>query len=231
MKITILDMPNKPIETLYKAFKTCVSKCTPTEVKIPIVETSIGNIPDKNKMTDLIKRHINHESVLEHTNITFSIEGVSRSLSHQLVRHRLASYSQQSQRYVKFGQFEYVIPPEIEKIPLAKKIFIETMENDQKCYDELVQLLMNNERTEKEAIEDARYVFPNACCTNLVWTCNLRELRHFYAERDCKFAQWEIRKMAELAISEVEKYIPFIKYKAKKCGVTCFECQNKEGDK
>ena len=232
MNAKIIDMPKNPIETLYRSFKTCVSKCNPTEIVIPqtikLSEYDIEQyVPDKSKMIDLIKRHISHESVLEHCNITFAIEGVSRSLSHQLVRHRIASYSQQSQRYVKLGQFKYVIPSEIAKDPALKLMFEDHMIRTQELYDYTVKSLMVHGRTEKEAIEDARYVFPNACYTNLVVTFNLRTFRHFYSERDCVMAQWEIRGLAKKMMEEVKAIIPFADYKAKKCGISCFEC--KEG--
>jgi thymidylate synthase (FAD) len=169
-----------------------------------------------------------HESPLEHCNFTFTIEGVSRALSHQLVRHRIASYSQQSQRYCRLGQFEYVIPPEIEKDFVLKSIFIHQMESSQLAYNRLVKGLIINDRTEKQAIEDARYVFPNACCTNLIMTMNLRTFRHFFSERTCKHAQWEISYLAYEAMNEVKRYIPFADYKAKKCGISCFECKEEK---
>lgn len=225
MKVTILSTTNKPIETLYRAFKTCVSKCTPTEVKIPIIETSIGDIPDKNKMIDLIKRHINHESVLEHINFTFSIEGVSRSLSHQLVRHRLASYSQQSQRYTNGENFDFIIPDTIKNSPKMLEEFKDHIEDTKLRYKRMINFGIPK--------EDARSILPNATTTNLVMTVNLRELRHFYSERSCIHAQQEIRQLANKMIELVKEKLDFIDYKAKKCGVTCFECKNKqkEGDK
>lgn len=180
-----------------------------------------------------------HESPIEHVTFTFGIEGISRSCSHQIVRHRIASFSQQSQRYVKLDQFEYIIPPEIENIPLAKNIFIKHMEESQKAYDELVDILIHkyieNEHEdkireilkdnledsytevalhfwnvpqcsglsrkivktfkerfpkiynsiEKKAIEDARYVFPNACETKMVVTMNARSLYNLFNKRCC----------------------------------------------
>lgn len=167
-----------------------------------------------------------HESPIEHVTFTFGIEGISRSCSHQIVRHRIASFSQQSQRYVKLDQFEYIIPPEIERNEEAKKIFIEHMERCQNAYDDLVQILIedkirdeylafrnsraffesfvhianikdyidfiykeNNKKEynaiEKQAIEDARYVFPNACETKMVTTMNARSLYNLFNKRCC----------------------------------------------
>lgn len=167
-----------------------------------------------------------HESPIEHVTFTFAIEGISRSCSHQIVRHRIASFSQQSQRYVKLDQFEYIIPPEIERNEEAKKIFIKHMERCQNAYDDLVQILIedkirdeylafrnsraffesfvhianikdyidfiykeNNKKEynaiEKQAIEDARYVFPNACETKMVVTMNARSLYNLFNKRCC----------------------------------------------
>ena len=137
-----------------------------------------------------------HASPVEHASFTFSVEGVSRSLTHQLVRHRHASYSQKSQRYVKENFFDYVIPPEIEKISEAKDRFIAAMDCAEHYYHNLVKDLMDAGRTEKEAYEDARYVLPNACETKIVVTMNVRELLHFFNVRGCNRAQWEIMELA-----------------------------------
>jgi len=234
MNVKIIDRPERPIETIYRAFRVCYSKDVPTEIEIPQKDfypkgatEPLCKVSDNKKMVEFIKDKMNlgHESPLEHASFTFAIEGVSRALSHQLVRHRIASYSQQSQRYCKLNQFEYVIPPEIEKDFVLKGIFINHMEDSQLAYERLVKKLKSNGRTEKEAIEDARYVFPNACCTNLVVTMNGRGLRNFLSERTCKMAQWEIRELANKMLEEAEKIIPFVGYKAKKCGVTCFQCK------
>ncbi len=168
--------------------------------------------------------NLSHDSPLEHVSFTFAIEGVSRSMTHQLVRHRLASYSQQSQRYVKLDHFEYIVPPAIEANPEAKEIFIRAMEEDQKAYDEITNLLMERyleeflaagksekqarSMAEKKSIEDARYVFPNACETKIVVTMNLRTLRHFFSLRTCQRAQWEIRDCAIEMLREVKKVYP-----------------------
>src|SRR5699024_705288 len=144
---------------------------------------------------------LGHESPLEHISFTFGIEGVSRTLTHQLVRHRIASYSQQSHRYVKLEQFEYVIPPSIKEEPEAKKMFIEAMEEDQKYYDKITNILYKKNyekymkegykelearaKAEKSSIEDARYIFPNACETKIVATMNARSLLNFFRLRTC----------------------------------------------
>ena len=134
-----------------------------------------------------------HESVLEHCKFTFQIEGVSRALLAQLTRHRIASFSVQSQRYVAMkGGFPYVIPPRIQELGSeAVKRYQTQMELMGKWYDEWFALLGD------DSAEDARFVLPNACCTKLVVTMNARELRHFFSLRCCNRAQWEIRQMAD----------------------------------
>ena len=156
---------------------------------------------------------IGHESPIEHASFTFGIEGVSRSLLAQLTRHRMASYSVQSQRYVTANQFEYVLPPEIAAIPEAAEEYRRAMEEDQAHYDRLTAILKekhlvrNLEKgmsekdaaraAEKQAIEDARFVLPNACTTKIVMTMNARSLHNFFRHRCCNRAQWEIRALAE----------------------------------
>lgn len=169
---------------------------------------------------------LNHESPIEHLSFTFAAEGISRTLTHQLVRHRIASYSQQSQRYVKLDQFEYIIPPAIENNNEAKKIFIKAMEEDQENYDKIARILFEehyktyieegfNEKearskSEKQSIEDARYVFPNACETKIVFTMNARTLLNFFRLRTCNRAQWEIRQLAILMLKEVKQVYPIL---------------------
>lgn len=167
-----------------------------------------------------------HESPVEHVSFTFAIEGVSRSLTHQLVRHRLASYSQQSQRYVRLEQFEYIIPPDIEKDEAAKTIFIEAMKEAQMSYNNIADLLkkkytdegLSEQVSEKKAIEDARYVFPNACETKIIVTMNARELMHFFNHRCCNRAQWEIRDMADEMLRLAKEAAPVLfRYSGPSC--------------
>ena len=155
---------------------------------------------------------IGHVSPVEHVSLTFGVEGVSRSLTHQLVRHRIASYSQQSQRYVQLDSFEYIVPPSIAEDAGLKDTYTKTMRQLQDVYDELVEGLRPKNtqkyldrgfsekearmRGEKDALEDARYVFPNACETKIIFTMNVRSLLHFITLRTCNRAQWEIRALA-----------------------------------
>lgn len=183
---------------------------------------------------------LGHGSVLEHSYITFGIEGVSRSLTHQLVRHRIASYSQKSQRYVKEGQFSYIIPKEIKASSEATAIFIKAMEDDQKAYDQIVDILMKkyiNELDhepskkelsiiEKKAIENARYILPNACETKIQVTMNVRTLFNFFIERLCDRAQDEIRDLAHEMWLECMKISPTI---FRHAVPTCVHGRCKEG--
>ena len=201
------------------AAKLCYSPVGIREIEDNLEEDKISSF-----LTLLMD--LNHESPIEHINFTFGVEGVSRTLTHQLVRHRIASYSQQSQRYVKLDQFEYIIPPAIESNAKAKAIFIETMEKDQASYDKISEILFKEHydsyiseglkekaarsKAEKEAIEDARYIFPNACETKIVFTMNARTLLNFFRLRCCNRAQWEIRQLAIEMLKQVKAIYPTI---------------------
>jgi len=162
-----------------------------------------------------------HLSVIEHASFTYSVEGVSRALTHQLVRHRIASYTQQSQRYVAYDALEYYVTPEsISQNNSAKKLYHETLMKITDAY----QKLLKNGVPE----EDARYILPNAAKTNIVITMNARELRHFFNLRCCERAQWEIREMATEMLKQAKKVAPVIFENA---GPSCVElgyCPEKE---
>jgi thymidylate synthase (FAD) len=132
----------------------------------------------------------NHESVIEHACFTFFIEDISRSLTHQLVRHRIASYTQQSMRYVDLTKSEsYFIKPEsIEKQEELSALFDYAMTRCKTVYDTL--------REKGIPPEDARFVLPIATQTKIAFTMNARELKHFFMMRCCLRAQWEIRELA-----------------------------------
>jgi thymidylate synthase (FAD) len=145
-------------------------------------------------------RHVvssGHLSPLEHVKFTFAVQGVSRALTHQLVRHRIASYSQQSQRYVKEDAFEYIIPPSIRNDPAMHAAFEETMKHIQNGYNHLLQGFKEQGIKGEKANQDARFVLPQACETKIVMTMNARELLHFFEQRCCTRAQWEIRELAD----------------------------------
>ena len=225
--VKLISYTPNPVKTVAAAAKLCYSSTD--------VDTLLDNLTDK-KAEDFVEmlHEIGHESPIEHISFTFAIEGVSRSLLAQITRHRIASYSVQSQRYVKENSFEYVIPPEIEKIPEAKRLFIETMDKLQNSYDELAktlsekhyQAMLKSGMDEKEAkraaekkgIEDARFVLPNACCTKMIVTMNARSLLNFFNHRCCNRAQWEIREVADMMLREVKKAAyPLFKDAGPKC--------------
>ncbi len=151
-----------------------------------------------------------HHSVIEHANFTFSIEGVSRVCTHELVRHRLASYTQQSQRYVKIEDFDPVVPDSIKNNEKAKEIFDDTIELIPTVYKKLIDLGI--------PAEDARFVLPNATRTNITVTMNARELHHFFNLRCCARAQWEIREMATEMLRQVRRVAPVL---FEGCGPSC----------
>ncbi len=179
MKVRLLTHTPHPIEAVFTAARTCYSSSTPAEIW--------NSAHSKERMHSLIDKVIGagHQSVLEHISLTFSIEGISRSCSHQLVRHRIASFSQQSQRHVKVEGEKWVVPPMIEANRAALKIFRSTLQKLQSSYQKLMGIGVHP--------EDARYLLPNATRTNLVMTMNLRELYTVCEVRLCNKAQWEIR--------------------------------------
>jgi len=235
MKVKLLAHTPQPEKVIAMAAKLCYSPVGVDEIEENLSDESVEKF-----LNVLI--NMGHESPLEHVTFTFGIEGISRSCSHQIVRHRIASFSQQSQRYVKLDQFEYIIPPQIAKIEEAKKIFIQSMKKDQEDYDKLVDILFEknykklieegkNEKEaksqgEKIAIEDARYVFPNACETKMVFTINTRSLYNFFDHRCCERAQWEIRELATEMLKEVKKVAPIL---FKNCGPKCVKGPCSEG--
>ncbi len=219
MKVKLLAHTPDPEKVISMAAKLCYSAVGVDQIEENLTDESVDRF-----LNMLI--NIGHESPLEHVSFTFAVEGISRACSHQLVRHRIASYSQQSQRYVKLDQFEYIIPPEIEAVKEAKEVFIQAMEEDQKSYDKLVDILFDkhynnmikdgkNEKeakrqAEKKAIEDARYVFPNACETKVVFTMNTRSLYNFLNHRCCERAQWEIRELSIEMLRQLKQVAPIL---------------------
>lgn len=216
-KVFLITHTYNPVKTVAQAAKLCYSSSN--------IEDLGNNLTDE-KASDFVKMlaDLGHESPLEHASFTFGIEGVSRALLAQITRHRIASYSVKSQRYVSEKMFEYVLPPEIENDACAKEVFIKSMQDAQAAYDKLAEVLKQNhakrlisegveEKTalktaEKLANEDARFVLPNACETKMVVTMNVRSLLNFFKHRCCNRAQWEIRAVAEQMLIEVCKVAP-----------------------
>lgn len=235
MEVKLLNYTKDAEETISKAGKLCYSDVGVDEISKKLTDESID------KYINMLIG-MGHFSPLEHVSFTFAVEGVSRVLTHQLVRHRIASYSQQSQRYVKLESFQYIIPPEIEKNEEARSLFIKAMEEDAITYDKLSNILFDTHfkelieegksekeartQAEKLAIEDARYVLPNSCETKIVFTMNARTLLHFFSLRCCNRAQWEIR---EMAIKMVEILKPIYPSLFKNAGPNCLEKPCPEG--
>lgn len=223
LKVILLRHTPNPEETIAMAAKLCYSPSDILALREKI-ETK-----DQRAFVEKLMR-MGHLSPIEHPSFTFAIEGISRACSHQLVRHRLASYSQQSQRYVsKFRHqtFDYIIPPSIAQDAEAKKAFEDFMLEAQKTYDFLIERLNKRGIKGESANEDARFVLPNATETKIIVTMNARELLHFFRQRCCYRAQWEIRKMAEEMLQLVKKIAPTIFAKA---GPACLYAPCPEGE-
>ncbi len=204
LQVSIIAHTPDPERVVAAAARLCYSKKTANQLLEDFSEEEVHQFVKK-----LIS--LGHDSPLEHVSFTFAIDGVSRALSHQLVRHRIgASYSQKSQRYVKEKQFEYVTPPKITKDPAALAAFEHAMADAQGVYQQLLAAGM--------PAEDARFVLPNAAATNFVLTMNVRSLLHFFELRCCNRAQWEIRALAKEMLRQVREAAPLLFAKA---GATC----------
>lgn len=219
MLVSLIAHTNDPEKTVAAAAKLCYSDAH--------IDTLLeGLTPEKTSAFLQKLSDFGHASPIEHASFTFGIEGVSRTFLAQVTRHRIASFSVQSQRYVRLEDFHYVIPPEIEAIPEAKAKFIETMNLDAAKYLELVKSLEDahtarlmaegmdekkaRAKASKQANEDARFVLPNACETKMVMTMNCRSLLNFFNLRCCNRAQWEIRAVADEMLRLVLPLAPHI---------------------
>ncbi len=235
MKVKILTHTPEPERTIAAAAKLCYS---------PVGVDEIFDVMTDEKAQSFVNMlmGLGHESPFEHVTFTFAIEGVSRSLLAQITRHRIASFSVQSQRYVNKGDFDYIIPPEIEAVPEAKELFIKAMEDDRETYNKLSAILKEkhtkdnialgmNEKDAayaagKKANEDARYVLSNACDTRIVMTMNIRSLYNFFSLRCCNRAQWEIRELACEMLRLVREISPTL---FKDAGPSCLRGKCAEG--
>ena len=227
MKVTLLTHTPMPEHTIASAARLCYSPSTIDDIREGLTEEKTAAFVD-------MLAEIGHESPIEHASFTFGVEGVSRSLLAQLTRHRIASFSVQSQRYVAESHFEYVLPPEIAAIPEAAERYRRAMEEDQQHYEALTEILKAKHReaflaegmsekaadraAEKKAIEDARFVLPNACTTKLIVTMNARSLMNFFHHRCCNRAQWEIRELADRMLAECAAAAPHL---FKNAGPSC----------
>ncbi len=220
MKVSILAHTPNIENVIASSGRLCYSK-------VGVNELLQKHSKEDNERFIKMLADMGHHSPLEHVSFTFAVEGVSRALTHQLVRHRIASYSQQSQRYVNLDKtFDYIMPPSIEKNEVTTTVFENAMKDIKRYYDYLVDSLeesyisngMNKREANKKAIEDARYVLPNACETKIVFTMNVRTLLHFFEKRCCSRAQWEIRNLANEMLRQCKEISPILFSSA---GPTC----------
>ncbi len=190
VRVKLLAFTPTPDDVVAAAARLCYSSSTAEDL---VVEFKEG----KRQSGLFIRKLINsgHLSPLEHASFTFAVDGISRACSHQLVRHRIASYSQQSQRYVSMDEARYILPDSVKVDARALSIFKEAIRYAHEAYKSLVESGV--------PLEDARYLLPNAWETRIVITMNARELHHFFSLRLCKRAQWEIRRLAKLMLKEV----------------------------
>ena len=239
VKVTLLNYTPDPEKTVAMAAKLCYSPSGIEDIREGLTEEKtasfIGMLAD-----------LGHASPTEHVSFTFGIEGISRACSHQLVRHRIASYSQQSQRYVDGTRFDFVTPPEIAKNEKALAAFNKVIEQQTEAYrvirdalaasyirdfigypdrdDAAVMARFKSENPKqysafvKKANEDARFILPNASTTKIVCTFNARSLQNFFAHRCCNRAQWEIREVAEQMLLLCLEVAPNL---FKNCGPSC----------
>ncbi|MBQ3094597.1 MAG: FAD-dependent thymidylate synthase, partial [Clostridia bacterium] len=235
MNVTLIAHTPDPEKVVAAAAKLCYSSSD--------VQTLMDNLtPEKVESFVQMLASYGHESPVEHVTFTFGIEGVSRSCTHQLVRHRIASYSQKSQRYVSEKGFEYVTPPEIAADADALACYDRAMEQASEAYNELADRLEARHyetliaagkdpkaaasAARKMAIEDARFVLPNACETKIIVTMNARTLLNFFHHRCCNRAQWEIRAVAQEMLALCREVAPTLFSKA---GPSCLNGPCPEG--
>ena len=235
LKVNLISYTNEPEKLVSCAAKLCYSQVGADDIQKGLTAEKVSSFVN-------MLAEIGHESPIEHVTFTFAVEGVSRALLAQLTRHRIASYSVQSQRYVKTENFEFVLPPEIDAVDEARETFLHAMEEDMQHYERLTEILKKKHKetlinsgkdekvaeklAEKKAIEDARYVLPNACETKLICTFNARSLLNFFAHRCCNRAQWEIRQLATEMLRLVSNVAPNI---FKKAGPACLNGRCPEG--
>lgn len=196
MQVELLYHTPNPERAIATAARLCYAPVGASELMETMPEERVSSV-----LKTIMRGK--HYSTLEHASYTFAVDGVSRALTHQLVRHRIASFNQQSQRYVQFDRgFPYVVPATVEENEEATSAFNEAIKACNIAYDKLIELGIDK--------EDARFVLPNACETKIVITMNVRELLHFFELRCCNRAQWEIRKLAHKMLELVKPTAPYI---------------------
>ena len=219
MQVKILAHTPEPEKLIAAAAKLCYSSSPVDKIMDGLTDEAVEKFLAK--LVDM-----GHESPIEHVSFTFMIDGVSRALLAQITRHRLASFSVRSQRYVNENSFDYVIPPEITKDNHLRRKFVDKVEIMNDLYNYLVMELMGQGRTWEQAQEDARFILPNACATSMVMTMNARELIHFFNKRCCDRAQWEIRAVADEMLRQCKEVAPIL---FKNAGAPCVKGYCPEG--
>lgn len=205
MKVRLITHTPEPEKLVACAAKLCYANSGINDLYDGLTDEKVAAFIDK-------LAALGHESPIEHVSFTFGVEGISRACSHQLVRHRIASFSQQSQRYVDMDNFTYVVPPDIADDDCCNKAFDSAMKETMESYKRLCASLSDRyteqfvnegmdsvsaaQAAQKRAQEDARFVLPNACETKIILTMNARSLINFFKLRCCNRAQWEIRAVA-----------------------------------
>jgi len=203
LNVKLMAHTPEPEKLVAAAAKLCYSQAGASEIMEDLTNANVERF--LSRLMDM-----GHASPIEHVSFTFAIEGVSRTLTHQLVRHRIANYSQKSQRYVSEMDFDYIIPDIIKRSATTETIYIRAMEDAQLSYNALFGVLKIDGLNEKEAYENARYVLPNACETKIVVTMNVRTLLHFFNQRCCSRAQTEIREMANEMLRLCKEIAPML---------------------
>ena len=206
LQVELLAHTPDALSLIYAAYRQCYhtgfvgdmwKKLLSGEISPEKQAEFIGNVMDSG-----------HVSPIEHVSFTFAVQGVSRALTHQLVRHRLASYSQQSQRYVDGSEFQYIMPPSIAKNAEARARFLRCIDEIGGAYREIKGMLEADGHD--KAKEDARFLLPQAAETRIVVTMNCRSLLNFFEHRCCMRAQWEIRGLADAMLKECRRTLPVV---------------------
>lgn len=220
MKVSILAHTPNIENVIASSGRLCYSK-------VGVNELLQKHSKEDNERFIKMLADMGHHSPLEHVSFTFAVEGVSRALTHQLIRHRIASYSQQSQRYVNLDKtFEYITPSEIlndDELNYGFNHIMSVLHNAYMVISgnlkvKYLEKGMTEKEATKKAIEDARYILPNACETKIVFTMNVRTLLHFFEKRCCSRAQWEIRNLANEMLRQCKEISPILFSSA---GSTC----------
>lgn len=210
MKVTLLNYSSNPEKIIAAAARLCYTSKEIDELLEGLTEEKVDKFIDK--LTSL-----GHESPLEHVTFTFGIEGISRACSHQLVRHRIASYSQKSQRYVDESSFKFVIP---------ETIINAGMKENYEYFMYQVEEMYKDLKAADVPSEDARMILPNACTTSIIVTMNVRTLLNFFKHRVCNRAQWEIQTLAIEMLKICKEISPKLFQKA---GASCMYGSCSEG--